>query len=49
MTENSQFDSMDATSGGRTPSRWPKSTGMVVQLVVVALIAILLGIFVFPM
>ena len=46
MSESSQFD---IPIKERTPSRWRKSMSMALQLALMVLIAILAGLFIFPL
>lgn len=49
MTQPSQFDPLGTPPRRVVRSRWRQSAGLIVQLVVLALVAILLGLFIFPL
>lgn len=49
MNEPSQFDSLDASRKRRSSSLWRRSAGLIVQLAVLALVAMLAGVFIFPL
>jgi hypothetical protein len=46
MSESNQFD---VPINERTPSRWRTSTSMALQLALIVLVAVLAGLFIFPL